>query len=155
MQFLNEYKNRGGKVTVGSDSGFIYQTYGFTTIQEMEMLQEAGFHPLEVIRSATMNGAEEIFYPKNKPIEYGVVREGLLADLIIIDENPLANMKVLYGTGAVKLNDKTGEVERVGGVKYTIKDGIIYDAKELLGDVAKIVEEQKIFRQTNPSKLKN
>ena len=119
------------------------------------MLQEAGFHPLEVIRSATMNGAEEIFYPKNKPIEYGVVREGLLADLIIIDENPLANMKVLYGTGAVKLNDKTGEVERVGGVKYTIKDGIIYDAKELLGDVAKMVEEQKIFRQTNPSKLKN
>ena len=155
MQFLNEYKNRGGKVTVGSDSGFIYQTYGFTTIQEMEMLQEAGFHPLEVIRSATMNGAEEIFYPKKKPIEYGVIREGLLADLIIIDENPLANMKVLYGTGAVKLNDKTGEVERVGGVKYTIKDGIIYDAKELLGDVAKMVEEQKIFRQTNPSKLKN
>ena len=154
MQFLNEYKNRGGKVTVGSDAGFIYQTYGFTTIQEMEMLQEAGFHPLEVIRSATLHGAEEIFYPKKKPIEYGVVREGLLADLIIIDENPLANMKVLYGTGAVKLNDETGEVERVGGVRYTIKDGILYDAKALLKEVADMVEKQKRFKAI-PVNLKN
>tara|TARA_B110000438_G_scaffold237901_1_gene235456 strand:+ start:994 stop:2628 length:1635 start_codon:yes stop_codon:yes gene_type:complete len=152
MQFLNEYKNRGGKVTVGSDSGFIYSLYGFGTIFELELLQEAGFNPLEVIRAATMHGAEEIFYPKQKPIEYGVVRPGLLADLIIVDENPLANMKVLYGTGAVKLNDATGEVERVGGVEYTIKDGIIYDAKALLKEVADMVSEQKINRQED---LKN
>ncbi|MEQ8424742.1 MAG: amidohydrolase, partial [Cyclobacteriaceae bacterium] len=87
MQFLNEYKNRGGKVTVGSDSGFIYQLYGFGTILELELLQEAGFTPLEAIRAATMAGAEEIFYPKKKPIEYGVIREGLLADMIIVGEN--------------------------------------------------------------------
>lgn len=155
MQFLNDYKNRGGKVTVGSDAGFIYQTYGFTTIQEMEMLQEAGFHPLEVIRAATLHGAEEIFYPLKKPIEYGVVREGLLADLIIIDENPLENLKVLYGTGAVKLNDENKKVERIGGVNYTIKDGIVYDAKALLDDVAQMVEKQKVFRQGTQEKLKN
>ncbi|MEP1096128.1 MAG: amidohydrolase [Cyclobacteriaceae bacterium] len=143
MRFLNEYKNRGGKVTVGSDSGFIYQLYGFGTVLELEMLQEAGFHPLEVIRAATMHGAEEVFYPKKKPIEYGVIRPGLLADMIIVDENPLANLKVLYGTGAVKLNDETGEVERVGGVEYTIKDGIVYDAKALLQDVADMVKKQK------------
>ena len=155
MQFLNDYKNRGGKVTVGSDAGFIYQTYGFTTIQEMEMLQEAGFHPLEVIRAATLHGAEEIFYPLKKPIEYGVIREGLLADLIIIDENPLENLKVLYGTGAVKLNDENKKVERIGGVNYTIKDGIVYDAKALLDDVAQMVEKQKVFRQGTQDKLKN
>ena len=33
--------------------------------------------------------------------------------------------------------------ERVGGVRWTIKDGIIYDAKKLLGDVKKMVEEAK------------
>jgi hypothetical protein len=143
MKFLNEFKNRGGKVTVGSDSGFIYSLYGFGTIYELELLQEAGFNPLEVIRSATMHGAEEIFYPLKKNIEYGVIREGLLADLIIIDENPLENMKVLYGTGAVKLNDESGEVERVGGVNYTIKDGIIFDAKALLNDVKNMVDKQK------------
>ncbi len=108
------------------------------------MLQEAGFHPLEVIRSATLNGAKTLFEPKGKPIEFGVVRPGLLADLVIVEENPIENLKVLYGTGAVKLNDETGKVERVGGVKYTIKDGIVYDAKELLADVAKMVQEQKM-----------
>jgi hypothetical protein len=34
-------------------------------------------------------------------------------------------------------------VERVGGVKYTIKDGIVYDATQLLADVAAMVEKQK------------
>lgn len=155
MTFLNDYKNMGGKVTVGSDAGFIYQTYGFTTIQELEMLQEAGFHPLEVIRAATLHGAEEIFHPLKKPIEYGVVREGLLADMIIIDENPLANLKVLYGTGAVKLNDENRQVERVGGVEYTIKDGIVYNAKQLLDDVEQMVQKQKVFRETSTNQLKN
>ncbi len=155
MQFLNDYKNRGGKVTVGSDAGFIYQTYGFTTIEEMEMLQEAGFHPLEVIRAATLHGAEEIFYPLKKPIEFGVVREGLLADLVILNENPLENLKVLYGTGAVKLNDETRQVERVGGVEYTIKDGIVYDAKALLKDVEQMVEKQKTFRESSSTQMKN
>jgi len=143
MQFVNDYKNMGGRVTVGSDSGFIYQLYGFGTILELEMLQEAGFHPLEVIRSATMYGAQALHNPKGQEIEFGVIRPGLLADLIIIDENPIANLKVLYGTGAVRLNDETGTPERVGGVKYTIKDGIVYDAKQLLADVAAMVEEQK------------
>ena len=50
MAFLNDYKNMGGRVTVSSDAGYIYNTFGFSTIEEMELLQEAGFHPLEVIR---------------------------------------------------------------------------------------------------------
>lgn len=143
MEFLNDYKNMGGKVSVGSDSGFIYQLYGFGTILELEMLQEAGFHPLEVVRAATMHGAEEVFKPLGKPIEYGVIREGMLADMVIVDENPLQNFKVLYGTGAVRLNDATDKPERVGGIEYTIKDGVIYDAKKLLKDVADMVEKQK------------
>jgi imidazolonepropionase-like amidohydrolase len=109
----------------------------------MEMLQEAGFHPLEVVRAATMHGAEELMNPSGEPIEFGVVREGMLADLIIVNENPLENFKVLYGTGAVRLDDETGLPARVGGVTYTIKDGIVYDAKALLADVAAMVEKQK------------
>jgi hypothetical protein len=143
MSFLNDFKNAGGRVTTGSDSGFIYQTYGFGYINEFEMLQEAGFHPLEVIQSATMNGALTLAEPKHQPIEFGVVRTGLLADMVIVDQNPLQNFKVLYGTGAMRLNDKTGKVDWVGGVKYTIKDGIVYDAKRLLADVARMVDKQK------------
>lgn len=143
MQFLNEFKNRGGKVTVGSDSGYIYQLYGFGTILELEMLQEAGFHPLEVVRAATMHGAQEIFKPLGKPIEYGVIRAGLRADLIVLEENPLENFKTLYGTGALRLNDETGTMERVGGIRHTIKDGIVFDARALLQDVADMVISQR------------
>ena len=143
MSFLNDYKNRGGRVVTGSDSGFIYKLYGFDYIRELELLQEAGFHPLEVIRSATLYGAETLHEPKGEPIQFGVIRPGMLADLVIVEENPIEDLKVLYGSGTVRLNDETGEVEKVGGVKYTIKDGIVYDAQQLLADVARMVEEAK------------
>jgi imidazolonepropionase-like amidohydrolase len=145
MQFLNDYKNRGGIVTTGSDSGFIYKLYGFDYIRELELLREAGFHPLEVIRSATYYGALQLHKPKGleNDLDFGILRAGLRADMIVVDENPLENLKVLYGTGAVKLNDETGEVERVGGIRYTIKDGIVYDAKQLLADVRKMVADAK------------
>ena len=138
MTFVNEYKNRGGRVTAGSDSGFIYQLYGFGYIRELELLREAGFHPLEVIRAATLNGAEAL----GMEGEIGSVEVGKLADLVIIGENPLENLKVLYGTGAIKLTE-ANEVVRVGGVKYTIKDGIVYDSKALLEDVRNQVRQAK------------
>ena len=138
MIFLNEFKNRGGRVTVGSDSGFIYQLYGFAYVRELELLREAGFHPLEVIQSATLNGAETLGIEKFT----GSVEVGKFADLIVIDENPLENLKVLYGTGAIKLDDDNN-VTRVGGVKYTIKDGIVYDAKKLLLEVKNMVDLAK------------
>ncbi|HJL83915.1 MAG TPA: amidohydrolase family protein [Candidatus Marinimicrobia bacterium] len=143
MSFLNDYKNIGGRVTVSSDAGYIYNLYGFSTIEEMELLQEAGFHPLEIFRGATMHGAQAIFDPKGEKIQFGVVRAGMLADLAIVGENPVQNLKVLYGTGAVRLNDETGRAERVGGILYTVKDGIIYDAKQLRKDVEKMVRKQK------------
>jgi len=142
MAFINEYKNRGGRVCTGSDSGFIYKLYGFDYIRELELLQEAGFHPLEVVRAATLCGAETLMAPKGRPIEFGLVRPGMLADLVLVEENPLQNFKVLYGTGHIRLNDQNQPV-RVGGVRYTIKDGIIYDAKRLLADVARMVAEAK------------
>ena len=88
--------------------------------------------------SATLNGAEAL----GMDDEIGSIEIGKKADLLIVEENPLENLKVLYGTGAIKLNDKN-EVKRVGGVKYTIKDGIVYDSKLLLEDVKKMVRDSK------------
>jgi Amidohydrolase family len=138
MAFLNEYKNRGGRVTVGSDSGYIYKLYGFDYIRELELLREAGFHPLEVIRAATLDGAEALGLDK----EIGSVEAGKLADLVVVEENPLENLASLYGTGAIEVTEKN-EVVRVGGVRYTIKDGIVYDARQLLADVRRIVKDAK------------
>jgi hypothetical protein len=138
MTFINEYKNRSGRVTVGTDAGFIYQLYGFSYPRELELLREAGFHPLEVIRSATLYGAQALGAEK----DLGSVEVGKLADFVIIDANPLENLQYLYGTGAIVLNEKN-EAVRKGGVNYTVKDGIVYDAKKLLADVRKMVAAEK------------
>jgi len=58
----------------------------------------------------------------------------------------LSNLKVLYGTGHTRMNRETGAVEQVGGVRWTIKDGVVYDAHQLLADVAAMVEAQKTAR---------
>ena len=77
FKLVNDYKKMGGRVTTGSDSGFIYQTYGFGYINELELLQEAGFHPLEVIQAATMNGAHDARRAAgHSRSEFGVVRAG-------------------------------------------------------------------------------
>lgn len=138
MRFIEDYNNHGGRITAGSDSGYIFKLYGFGYIEELELLQEAGLHPLEVIRAATINGAEAL----GMEDEIGSVEPGKLADLVIVPENPLANFKVLYGTGAVRVTEEN-EVIRAGGVRYTIKDGIIYDAPALLEDVREIVRQAK------------
>lgn len=149
MQFVNEYKNRGGSVVVGSDSGFIYNLYGFGYTQEMELMREAGFSPLEVVHAATQAGAKALGHDE----QLGTVRVGRKADLVIVKGNPLANMKLLFGTGTVKLNDETGKVERIGGITYTVKDGIIYDARKLREEVRDMVAKQKAERGVAPGPM--
>jgi imidazolonepropionase-like amidohydrolase len=139
MQFINEYKNRGGRVTVGSDSGYTYNLYGFGYIEGFELLREAGFSPLEVIHSATLQGARQLWIDD----DVGSIEVGKKADFVVVRENPLENLSVLRGTGVIRLNDETDQPERVGGVVYTIKDGIVYDAKELLREVRGMVQADK------------
>ena len=90
-----------------------------------------------------MHGAETLHKPLGTEPDFGIIAPGYLADLIIIKENPLANFKVLYGTGAIRINDENEPV-RIGGIDFTIKDGIVYDAKKLLRDVENMVNKAKI-----------
>jgi len=146
MMFLNDYKNMGGRVTASSDAGFIWNTPGFSTIEELELLQEAGFYPGEAIRAGTFHASVALNKATGTPIDKGVVEPGMLADLVIVDANPFMNLKVLYGTGWQRLNDETGKVETYGGIKWTIKDGIVYDAKKMLADIEEMGNAQRRAR---------
>ena len=62
---------------------------------------------------------------------------------MIVPENPLQNLKTLYGTGHERLDDTTNTQKRVGGVRWTIRDGIVFDAPMLLASVRADVAAEK------------
>ncbi len=72
------------------------------------------------------------------------------ADIIAVKGNPLANLKLLYATGTIRLNQATGKVEKVGGIDYIVKDGIVYDGRQLREEVKAIVARQKAERHIGP-----
>ena len=133
MKAVRDFARMGGVVGCGEDAGYIYMLYGFSLIRELELHQEAGFHPIDVIQHATGNNAL-LLGMENK---LGRIRPGFLADLILLEENPLKNLKYLYPTGVLDFQE--GKVIRVGGVKWTVKDGFIYHAPTLLKEVKDMV----------------
>jgi imidazolonepropionase-like amidohydrolase len=137
MAALQEFEKRGGLIGCGDDAGFIYQMYGFGLIRELELHQEAGFQPLIVIQHATANNAKIL----GQETRIGRVRTGYLADILVVNGNPLENLKVLYPGGFDDLRD--GKVVHTGGVEWTIKDGIPYHAPTLAAGVREIVAKAR------------
>ncbi len=154
MDALKEFGVKGGNITAGDDAGNIYSLYGFGLIRELELLEEAGFHPLEVIKMATVNGAKLI----GMEDELGRVRQGFIADLLVVNGNPLENLRLLnpYGTdvmtydGKVVSNyipmaqgDPKFKAAHGGGIEWTIKDGIPYHVPTLMQEVKKMVDDAR------------
>ncbi|HYP53379.1 MAG TPA: amidohydrolase family protein [Pyrinomonadaceae bacterium] len=146
MNALREFERRGGIIGVGEDAGFIYQMYGFGLIRELELHQEAGFHPLKVVQHATGNNARIL----GQEERLGRIRPGYLADLIVVNGNPLENLKVLYPTGVEQIRD--GRATRTGGVEWTIKDGRPYHAPTLFAEVKEIVARARAERRARPER---
>jgi cytosine/adenosine deaminase-related metal-dependent hydrolase len=136
MTFVREFWKRGGRLNVGSDPGGSFGLFGFTYIRELELYREMGLNPINIIEVATTAAARTLGLDRLA----GGIRVGGQADLIIVDGNPLRDLKVLYGTGVTRLG-KTGKIEQGGGVRYTIREGIVYDARLLLKNVEGFVRQ--------------
>jgi len=137
MAAVKRFADLGGTVTCGEDAGFIYEMYGFGYLRELELHEEAGFQPLEVITQATTNGARVVGVDRN----LGRVRAGQWADVIVVNGNPLENLRLLYPTGADVNVD--GKPVHAGGIEWTIKDGIPYHGPTLMERVRAIVAEAR------------
>ncbi|MBL8209419.1 MAG: amidohydrolase family protein [Bryobacterales bacterium] len=138
MNALLDFAKLGGTVTTGEDAGYIYQVYGFGYLRELELQQEAGFHPLTVVKHATFNGAKMLGQERT----LGRVRENWTADLIIVNGNPLENFKILSPLGTADW-DASGNPKRSGGIEYTVKDGFVYHVPKLAGEIREIVRKAK------------
>jgi imidazolonepropionase-like amidohydrolase len=157
MEALKEFNLKGGLITVGDDAGFIYSIYGFGQVHEMELLEEAGFHPLEVIKMATVNGARMLGLEDR----LGRVRQGFIADLLVVNGNPVENLRVLNPAGtdvltydgrvidnysAIRPGDPKVGVARGGGIEWTIKEGIPYHVPTLMREVRDMVDKGRAER---------
>jgi hypothetical protein len=141
MKYINEFYRRGGLLTAGSDQGDIG---GIGMVRELELLQEAGLNPIDIFKVATTNAAKVLGFDRHCG-----VRVGCVADLAVINGNPVDNLKVLYGRGygfyGIVPRDKQAGM---GGVKWTVKDGVLFDAQALLREVEWYVQESKRGKST-------
>ena len=135
FQALRDFADQGGIITTGEDGGYIYQLFGFGYLRELQLHQEAGFHPLEVIKHATVNSAQVL----GQGDSLGQIRIGYTADLVIVNGNPLADLNVLLPRNIKPL---TGD-ESTGGIVWTIKDGIPYHAPTMLKTVREMVKTSR------------
>ena len=132
------FNKRGGRVAFGTDDSYIWATPGFSTVREAQLMRETGMHNLEVLKAATLSSAHTLGVPK-----LGLVRQGYLADLLIVDGNPAANLKLLYSFGDL-VRGADGEVRRTRGIIHTIKDGVVIENANLMRDVERMVREAKL-----------
>jgi len=86
LQNLMKVWNAGITVVMGTDAGNIGTVHGPGIFREMELMQRAGLTPLQVLRSATVNGAHTMALP-----DLGTIAPGKLADLVVLDADPLTD----------------------------------------------------------------
>ncbi len=99
-------------VTTGSDFPNPWVVPGKSLHQELELLSETGIPHLEVIKIATFNGAKSLGIDDKK----GSVEKGKIADLIVLNDDPLDNIR---------------NTEKID---YVVKSGEFYKPAELLSN---------------------
>jgi len=110
MKNLKAVWDAGITVVMGTDAGNIGTLHGPSVFRELALMQQAGLTPLQVLRSATVNGAKAARLDRVA----GVIELGRLADLVIVDDDP------------------TIDVANLSHVHRVIKDGRVYDPDALM-----------------------
>jgi imidazolonepropionase-like amidohydrolase len=92
------------RILAGTDvgGGYAFMVAGFALIEELRLLHEAGLSNVEVLRAATVQAAEAT----GRQQEYGAVRVGLRADLLLLDGNPMEDLSVLRRPSGVMLRGR-------------------------------------------------
>jgi imidazolonepropionase-like amidohydrolase len=86
---LKKAFDSGIPIVLGTDTGFVGVLFGVSTQIELALLVEAGLPPQEALRAATINAARMIGQEK----DLGTVEAGKLADFVILDANPLDDIR--------------------------------------------------------------
>ena len=107
LSFIRRFVKAGGIISNGTDTGGGSSIPGIGLIHEMEILEEAGMTPMQVIQATTVNTTKFLHMEK----DLGTVEAGKLADVVVLSADPLAS------------------ISNVHKIDTVIKDGKVFDRK--------------------------
>lgn len=101
-QLIKKLQENGQGILLGSDAPQIFNVPGFSIHHEIQGMRNAGLSPLQILQSGTINPAR--FFKMEDT--FGQVKVGLDADLILVDANPLNDLKALQQVSGVMVRGK-------------------------------------------------
>ena len=101
---LKKAMTAGVNIIVGTDAGTPFNYHG-ESAYELECLVENGFSEMQAIQSATKTAAEALMMP-----DLGTLENGKVADFIVVDGNPLDDIKILQDVEKVKMVYQEGQL---------------------------------------------
>ncbi|MFJ7826720.1 amidohydrolase family protein [Psychrobacillus sp. NPDC096623] len=112
-EIAKAYYDLGGQVVAGTDTpAGIFTIPGMALHRELELFVLAGITEIDALRAATINAAKAL-----KRLDLGIIKEGTIADIVILNENPLEN------------------IQHTKEINLVIKGGTVYSQKEILEKV--------------------
>jgi imidazolonepropionase-like amidohydrolase len=122
MRNLRRLHDAGVTIAAGTDAGNIGTLHGSALYAELETMVESGLPVKDVLISATLNGAKHMA----RDHELGTITPGKLADLLVLDENPV------------------DDIRNVASVRLVVKDGLAYDPAELIRDTPEQMAQRHV-----------
>lgn len=117
LRTQDAYKN-GVRLLVGTDAGYPWIVWGFAIHDEMSLMVNAGLSEIDVLRGATLYAAEAF----NKANKLGSVEEGKLAELIILNSNPLIDISNTRNISGVITNGDYLDSNAINKLLQGVKD---------------------------------
>lgn len=105
-----ELRKRGIRHVIGGDYGFAWSKHGTNARDVGFFVDYYGYTPVEALRCATRNGGLLMTMGTNE--ELGEIKEGYLADMILVDGDPLADASILLNADRLVMIMKDGQVHK-------------------------------------------
>lgn len=119
---LKKLQDAGVTIATGTDAGNIGTLHASSMYQELVIMKDAGLSANEILTNSTLNGAKLM----GKEKELGSIAAGKLADMVVLDKNPLE------------------DITNYRSISMVMKDGETYDPKELLSSTPEEIAQRQL-----------
>lgn len=103
IEDIQKLTDAGINMVLGTDAGNDFNFYGYSLHEEMQLMQMGGMDPLNIIKMGTLNAAIMMHVDDS----LGSIEEGKLADMLLLEKNPLEDISNTLAIEAVIKNGKS------------------------------------------------